>query len=146
RLTGFSASRFGRAGAQRREQLVADELMVHARVGRIGVDRRAGDHETLEAERRQLEEPAGADIGIAYHREALDEGVRTNSRVVRGVRQVTVAVVSPPDLGHHLTIARAEARAGGTGHRREVGESGDGAADEIARRGQVWMASDVDVG
>ena len=77
--------------------------------------------------------------------EAVDELGVERRGVRRLVAQVLVAVVGTTDFGDDVAVGVGQAGTRGAGHRREVGERRDRAADEVARRVEVGMAADVHV-
>ncbi len=86
-----------------------------------------------------------ADLRRSDDREPVDEVGVERGGVVGAVVQVHVAVVAAPDFGHDGPVGFAEPGAGGAGHRGEVRERGDAAADQAARDIDVRIAADVHV-
>ena len=124
---------------------VTSSALGGAGVVALGAEGGAGDDEPVDAEVGQLAQAGDADLGRADHGEAVDERRLQRVGVVGGVAQVLAAVVATPDLGHDLLVAVGEAGPGGPGHRREVGERGDAAADQRTGDVEVGVAADVDV-
>src|SRR3954454_1021546 len=130
---------------QGREQLTRQELLRSGTVLAVGTEARAGDHETIETERRKLTHARRAAIRCADDREAVDEFRIERRGLRRLVAQVLVAVVSAADLGHDGAVGVGQTGARRARHRREVRERGDGTADETARRVDVVVTADVHV-
>ena len=81
------------------------------RVLAVGAEARAGDDEPLDAERGELAQPLGADVGRPDDREAVDELGRRAPRCARPwLLQVLVAVVAAADLGDDRAIGLGRAR------------------------------------
>ena len=130
---------------QGREQLAREQLLRRAPVLTVGPEARAGDDETFDPEIGEATQPLRAHVGRADDCEAVDELRLQRGRVRGGVAQVLVAVVAAADLRDDLTVGFGQPRAGRPGHRGEMRERRDRAADEVARGVEVGMAADVHV-
>ena len=105
----------------------------------------AGDDEPLEPEIGETEQSLRARRAAHHNREPVDELGIQRGGVLGGVAEMLVAVVAATHFGHDLTVGLGQSRAGGAGHRGEVRERGDRAADEAARDVEIGMAADVHV-